>query len=176
MHQLKKGIKYIIPAFCACIILFIMILFIIVPFKVMNHQWTPIIQQGDRFLINQLSPRLNTIDYKDFIVYRQQNQLKIGRVIGKPGQSIAIENNELYIDNQLVKDTHIEGLHIGTWASRMLSQQESDIIPPEHYVVMTQNSKAHHSEPFGTVRKNDIIGTILLRYYPFEKITLNLEE
>ncbi len=173
---MKKGIKYMISAFCACIVIFIMILFIIVPFQVTSHQWTPMIQQGDRFLINQLAPRLNTIDNKDYVVYRNKDQFKIGRVIGKPGQSIAIQNNELYIDNQRVKDTHIEQLHIGSWASRRLSQQESDIIAPGQYVVLQHNSKGHNTEPFGTVRKNDIIGTILLRYYPFEKITLNLED
>lgn len=174
--MVKRIFKYLLSAICAIIFISFIILFIAIPFRADTNRLAPIIQKDERFIVNQLAPRLNNINYQDFVVYQKNGTLQVGRVIGEPGQSLAIQKSELYIDNQRVQDPFIKHLGVTSWSSKMLSEQESDIIAPGHYIVMNQFTRTTTAEPFGTVDKNDIIGTILLRYYPFEKITANFED
>lgn len=173
---MRKTIKIMGALISAIIVLLVIVLFIAVPFRADNDHMSPLIQKGDRMIVNQLTPRLNMIHHADMIVYHKDGQLHLGRIIGEPGQSIEIKAQQLYVDNQPVKDDWLKQIGVQNWSSKMLSEQESDIISPSHYVVMNRLSSSKESEAFGTVHKNDIIGTILIRYYPFEKMTVNFKD
>ncbi|TJY15533.1 signal peptidase I [Staphylococcus chromogenes] len=173
---MRKTIKIMGALISAIIVLLVIVLFIAVPFRADNDYMSPLIQKGDRMIVNQLTPRLNMIHHADMIVYHKDGQLHLGRIIGEPGQSIEIKAQQLYVDNQPVKDDWVKQIGVQNWSSKMLSEQESDIISPSHYVVMNQLSSSKESEAFGTVHKNDIIGRILIRYYPFEKMTVNFKD
>ena len=173
---MKRSIKIIGSLMSALLVLALVVLFIAIPIRAENNLLSPLIQKGDRMIVNQLAPRLNMIHHEDVIVYRKGGELHFGRVIGEPGESLAIKGNQFFVDNQPVKDDWIDQKGVQNWSSKMLSGQESDIISPSDYVVMNQLSPSGGPETFGTVHKNDIIGTILLRYYPFEKITVNFKD
>ncbi|RIL81745.1 hypothetical protein BUY80_18615, partial [Staphylococcus equorum] len=56
---------------------------------------------------------------------------------------------QLYVDNQPIKDDWVKQIGVQNLASKMLSEQESDIISPSHYVVMNQLSSSKESEAGG---------------------------
>ena len=47
--------------------------------------------KGDRVIINKIKVTFNMLKDGDIIMYRHNNQLHFGRLVGKPGESIELE-------------------------------------------------------------------------------------
>ncbi|MDN5695829.1 MAG: signal peptidase I, partial [Staphylococcus equorum] len=59
---------------------------------------------------------------------------------------------------------------------RNIQQSEGDIIPPNAYFVLNDNREnKQDSRTTGFIQKEDIIGNVSLRYFPFEKFTVNFD-
>ncbi|MGE5595820.1 MAG: signal peptidase I [Hyphomicrobiales bacterium] len=106
----------------------------------------------------------------DIIVLQDPSDLGtdlIKRVIGLPGDRIAIVNGQVYINGFRLEEPYIKK----PWHYNM----EEIRIPEDHYFVMgdnRDNSKDSRFSSIGTVQEDLIIGKAMFAYWPWEKFGL----
>ena len=91
----------------------------------------------------------------------------IKRVIGLPGERIAIVQGRVYVDGQLLDEPYITE----AWSDT----RPEILIPPRHYYVLGDNrnsSQDSRSGRIGLVPREHIVGKALLRYWPFDSFGL----
>ncbi|MBI5975301.1 signal peptidase I [Staphylococcus canis] len=171
---MPKVVQSIFAFVLAVLVLGLLVAFVIIPYKVDGTNMAPALSQDDRLLINKIKPRLNLLNHGDIIVFRHQDQYHIGRIIGQQGQSVVFKNGQLELDYQPVEEPYLKQKSNETWSARTLPNAQSDIIPPHTYLVMNdQRHNRYDSRQYGLVDKKDVIGNVMIRYYPFEHITVN---
>lgn len=100
----------------------------------------------------------------DIIVFRGRDPAGddlIKRVIGLPGERVAIVNGRVFIDGQPLAEPYL----VDPW----YDTREEIAIPARHYYVMGDNrnsSQDSRSEAVGLVPRERIVGRALLRYWP----------
>lgn len=162
--------------------------FLFQPFFVQGASMEPNFHDGQYLIINELGYKytdlfgLATISaFRDFdrqetIVFRypkNPEQFFIKRVIGLPGESVAIKNGAVYIYN----DIHPDGFLLDESAYLDKSIKTTDMpklkIGADEYFVMGDNRAfSYDSRVFGPVPKEDLIGRVLLRAWPLSTVEL----
>lgn len=136
---------------------------------------SPTLNQGERVIINKIKVTFNLLDNGDIIMYRQNDKVNMSRIVAKPGESMEMRNGQLYRDDRPVNDSYAKNRDMKDFDLRDFKQADGDIIPPNQYVVLNDNDQNQQdSRQFGLVDKKDIIGDVSLRYYPFDKWSINV--
>ena len=110
----------------------------------------------------------------DVIVFRlpqNQGQTLIKRIIGLPGETVIINGTAVSIKNA----AYPEGF---TLSEPYISPQneggptgENVVLGPDEYFVMGDNRKvSYDSRSWGTLPREDIIGRVFIRMYPFSDV------
>ena len=92
----------------------------------------------------------------------------IKRVIGMPGDSVMIVDSKLYINGVEYKEDYLaKGL---VYDDFKLSDLGYSKIPEGMYLVLGDNRpKSKDSREIGLIKKEDIIGKISFRFWPFNR-------
>ncbi|WP_180706947.1 signal peptidase I [Staphylococcus intermedius] len=169
---MKFLLKMTFALMSAMVVLAVIVLLVVIPYEVKHQNMDTTLQPHDRLLVNKLAPRFNGIHHQDIVVYRVDQQYRVGRVIGEPGQSVEFQNGDLYLDHTPVKESYVHQQDHKSWSLKSLPNSESDIIPPNTYLILNdQRYDGADSRTFGLIKKSNIEGKLWLRYYPFDRIT-----
>ncbi|WP_243300229.1 signal peptidase I [Bacillus litorisediminis] len=89
----------------------------------------------------------------------------VKRVIGKPGDEIKIEDGQLYRNGEALAEGYI--------SEKMESDMEPTIVPNDKIFVMGDNrNHSTDSRVIGSVPVENVLGKVVLRFYPFDKIEI----
>jgi len=110
--------------------------------------------------------------------YPRNEELEyIKRVIGLPGEKIAVRNKKVYIYNSehpdgfALEEPYIPPENVVTAKSFIGADPVK--IPEDSYVVMGDNRPvSSDSREWGFVKKGEIVGKALIRYWPVNKTTI----
>lgn len=161
--------------------------FLFQPFFVQGASMEPNFEDGQYLIINEFGFKetdLNLVNIDSFkelerqhpVVFRYPLDPKkffIKRVIGLPGEKVQIKNNEITIFNVEYPDGFVldEKNYIPTG-----TPTKGDItitLKDNQYFVLGDNRQfSSDSRMWGPVPKNDIIGEVLLRAWPLDKISI----
>lgn len=164
-QELKEWAKVIVFAF----IIAFLFTSIVKPTLVIGHSMDNTLHNKDYLLVNRLAYKGdNHPKYKDIIVFKTNlpgHKILIKRVIGEEGDSVKIENGKVYVNGKLLKESYIGGQEtIGN----------NDVVVPKGKVFAMgdnrNNSLDSRFEEVGFVDESQIIGKIMFRIYPFDKI------
>ena len=96
-------------------------------------------------------------------------------MVGKPGESIEVRNGKLYRDDRQVNKFYAKNRDINNFAIRDLHDSDGDIILPNSYFILNDNGdKQSDSRTYGLIDKDDIVGDVSLKYYPFKNLPISL--
>ncbi|MDF7672526.1 signal peptidase I [Lactobacillus sp. ESL0701] len=97
----------------------------------------------------------------------------VKRVIGMPGDKIVSKNDKLYVNGKLLPEPYLENDYkkadnaIGQTYTTNFTYQ----VPKGHYWVMGDHRDiSKDSRRFGPITRKAIIGKVVLRYWPLNKI------
>lgn len=162
---LLDTVKYVIVIFE---ILFV-ITFVFSATQVVGSSMVPTLRDGDILLVNKFKYRFFKVKREDIIsVKYEDTKYLIKRVIGMPGDSVMIVDSKLYINGVEYKEDYLaKGL---VYDDFKLSDLGYSKIPEGMYLVLGDNRpKSKDSREIGLIKKEDIIGKISFRFWPFNR-------
>ena len=108
----------------------------------------------------------------DIIVFKStlfdaagNEKLLVKRIIGLPGDAVSIKQGVVYVNGEALDETYLKDGYTAT-------EMEEVKVAANCYFVMgdnRQHSTDSRSESVGQIRKDDIVGKVVLRAYPFDK-------
>ncbi len=151
-------------------------LFIATPFIVSGSSMEDTFQNFDYLVIDRVSYRLSDPQRGDVVVFglpQETSRDLIKRVIGLPGETVKLEGGAVIIVNA----AHPEGF---TLSEPYLSPENrggagdmSVTMGPDQYFVLGDNRRVSaDSRLWGTLPREDIVGRVLVRLYPFSHLSL----
>jgi len=162
---LKDAFKYIL---FIVFVLFIAI-YVIGLQQIVGSSMNPTLNNNDVIILDKLTPKFVNLKRGDIIsFYYDETKFLIKRVIGLPGEYIEIINNEIYINNEIIKD-YVKNFNIKDFKLEDLGY---DKIPEDMYFVLgdnRENSLDSRDSRVGLIKKEDIIGKKLVRIWPLFK-------
>ena len=149
------------------IIVVLLIAIYVVGFQqIVGSSMKPSFNNEDIVLIDKLSYRFSNIKRGDVIsFYYSDSKFLVKRVIGLPGEVVEYINGELFIDGIKVDEPYLKGI--------VTEDFSYDKIPEDMYFVLGDNrgdSLDSRDEKVGLIQKGDIIGKIIFRLWPLNKI------
>jgi signal peptidase I len=163
--------------------------FVAQPFEVQQSSMSPTIVNGEYILIDKLTTRFNGYEYGDVVVFDppassglQTDGIPfIKRIIGMPGDTIALENGRVFVTQPGASPVRIEEPYVvtepeGGTAATLPRNGEGTaewVVPEDSYFVMGDNRpQSQDSRAFGPITDDLILGRAWLRYFPLERVGL----
>lgn len=157
----------------ALVLAFLIRTFIAEPRFIPSSSMVPTLNIHDRLVVEKISYRLHPPRFGDVVVFHpptvllnqgfRYDQAFIKRIIGLPGQQIAVKNHTVYIDGQPLKEDYIaEGPNY---------EMASVTVPEDSFFVMGDNrNNSRDSHVWGFLPRRDIIGHAWVRFFPFDRL------
>ena len=156
-----KFIKESIPYLFIIVIVGIIRTFIVTPIIVQGESMVPTLKGGELMILKKYD---KSFERFDIVVVNKnvEGDNLIKRVIGLPGETIRYKNNNLYINDEIIKDVYAFG-ETGNF-------QEVTLDDDEYFLMGDNREISLDSRALGVIKKNEIEGTTNIILYPFNKI------
>lgn len=168
--KIKEWIKIIITA----IIIVGAVSIFVQPVLVDGSSMFPTLKGKDYLIVNKLMYKLDKPEREDIIVAKSKlldennkNKKIVKRIIGLPNEHIVIEDGYLYINDKKLEEEYLNDFHtIGN----------VDIIVPNNEIFVLgdnrSNSMDSRDSSVGTIKISDIVGKVVIRILPINKVTV----
>jgi signal peptidase I len=144
------------------------ITFLYQPVRVEGTSMQPELRDQDRLFIDKFFFRFEKINRGDVVVFhypRDPEKSYIKRVIGLPGDTVAIRLGRVFIDNQPIDESYVPRRYRDT---RSMGEM---VVPPDEYFVMGDHrSISSDSRDFGPVDRELIYGKAAFIYWPADNM------
>jgi signal peptidase I len=143
--------------------------FIAEPRYIPSDSMMPTLLMGDRLVIEKVSYRLHPPERGNIVVFSApqplqelgfgQDEALIKRIVGRPGQTIAVEHGLVYVDGQPLQESYI--------AEPPNYEMEPVQIPEGTFFVLGDNrNNSNDSHVWGPLLQQNIIGQAVFRFWP----------
>jgi len=160
--------------------------FVVKPYLIPSTSMANTLVPGQRVLVDRLVYRYRSVHRGDIIVFRRPDpphDVLIKRVVGLPGDLLALRNGRLYVNGQRSPDSFVDkvdGMTEPTTAADPYASSDPDApwslehpfrVSAGHYFVMGDNrTDSSDSRYWGTVPRRDIIGRAFFTYWPLGRL------
>ncbi len=162
--RLMRDIFLIASAFA------LFVVFVAQPVVVEGTSMVPQLENGERLLVNKLvyydiqSVSWGHIERGDIVVFwypKDPNKSYVKRVVGLPGESVAMRDGVVYVDGVPLKEPYLDEEHNRAFPNRAAVQ-----VDDYHYFVMGDNrDNSSDSRIWGVVPSKYIYGKAFFRYW-----------
>lgn len=148
-------------------------IFIAQPFVVSGDSMVPTFENGNYLIVDEISYRLKEPERGEVVVFRypyDTTKFFIKRVIGLPGETVAINGNEITITN----DERPEGFELDEpYVFRTARNTMTITLSDTEYFVMGDNrSGSSDSRAWGPLEERFIVGRAFMRLLPVTRAAL----
>ena len=171
----KKGGGGVLEFLVILVISFVLVFgfvrpFVVEAFWIPSASMVPTLKYGDRVLVNKFIYRFTEPERGDVVVFKsvqddQQDLIK--RVVGVPGDKIAVRGGRLFVNDEPQREPYVN--------KRMPDRSFAapTTVPDNHVFVMGDNrANSQDSRVFGPVPKENIEGEAFLRFWPPGRVGL----
>lgn len=177
MNPIKKIIDFVMDILETVVFigsLFIVIyLFILTPNQVKGASMEPSFQSGDYILTSRVTYKMRTPQRGDVVVFKSPKNPDIEyikRIIGLPGDKILVENSNVFINGNLLRENYIAA-RTNLWEGGFIKEGTLYTVPYGEILVMGDNRpRSSDSREFGPVPVDNVIGNVFFRYFPSDKV------
>lgn len=154
--------------FAVAIFLFLYLL-VLQPHKIKGASMEPNFPDGEYLLTDKVKYRFGEPSRGDVVVFKAptgEGEEFIKRIIGLPGERIAVRNGRVLLNGQELNEDYIPEIS-PTYGGNFLQENETFTIPEGNYFVLGDN-RPHSSDSrsWGTITKDKITGRAWLIYWP----------
>ena len=144
--------------------------FVMEAFWIPSGSMIPTLEIGDRVLVNKFIYRFTEPERGDIVVFESVDNGEedlIKRVVGLPGDKIAVRGGKLFVNGEPQKEPYTNK----KFPDRSFYARTT--VPKDHVFVMGDNrANSADSRVFGPLPKNNIEGEAFLRFWPPSRIGL----
>lgn len=164
----------------ALLLAFVIRYFLFAPIVVDGQSMMPTLQNSDRLIVNKIGYTINKPERFDIIVFHATLEKDyIKRVIGLPGDSIAYENDELYINGELVEELYLDEYQKDAYSLPFTGDftledfTGVDVVPEGHLFVLGDNRQhSKDSRHIGFISYESVVGSASVIFWPFSEIRI----
>jgi signal peptidase I len=142
--------------------------FVIEAFWIPSASMVPTLKYGDRVLVNKFIYRFTEPERGDVIVFKSvegDDEDLIKRVVGVPGDEIAVRGGKLFVNGEPQKEPYVNKKYPDR------SFYAPTTVPKDHVFAMGDNrANSQDSRIFGPVPEENIEGEAFLRFWPPHRI------
>lgn len=179
MGLLKQTLVFVWDVFesivFALAIFVVSYLFFFAPGEVHGSSSYPTWQEDERFITDKISYKFNPPERGDFVVLESPKNTDVDfikRIVGLPEETIKISRCQVLINDVVLNENYLPS-GTCTLGQSFLKENFDYIIPPDHYFVLGDNrSGSSDSRGFGPIPRSSIIGKVIFRYWPPERIEI----
>lgn len=151
--------------------------FLIQPFYVKGASMEPNFYDHEYLIIDEITYRFKTPGRGDIVVFRyprNPQEYFIKRIIGLPGEKIQITNGNVKIYNsQHPAGVILDESYLSKNTKTYSLNEDIIILDDEEFFVLGDNrNSSKDSRSFGPIKKSFLSGRVLLRGWPFNRISL----
>ena len=131
------------------------------PLTVSSTSMEPTLCPGDRVLVNLWSPGLDDLSRGDLVALRpgRSEVPVVKRVIGLPGDEVAIRDALLYVNDDLVDEPYVDHKSIDALFYGPV------VVPGDRFLVMGDaRATSVDSRAYGPVPEDRLLGSIAARW------------
>ena len=173
-EKVKKEVMERVKVFALAIVFALIITQFIKPTLVRGASMYSTLEEGDYLIINRMSYKFKEPDHGDIIVFESDLKQDDGsikdlvkRVIGVGGDHVVIENSKVYVNDKELNEPYIHN---------EITEGDIDTVVPEGKVFVLGDNREisldSRYEQVGFIDDSDILGKVVIRLYPFNKIGL----
>ena len=185
---LKRQLADLVQAVIQIALMVVIISALLGRFEIHQHSMDPTFQEGQRVVVSRLdslwagiaADTAHAADHQSgplfargqIVVFYQhadrQGDPLIKRVIGLPGETVAIQRRQVWINGQPLAEPYLAGIATDC---QMVCQPIT--LGPVSYFLMGDNRPiSFDSRSFGPIPASQIIGRVLVRYWPLDQVTV----
>jgi len=135
-------------------------------FQVSGQSMEPRLIDGEKILVEELTPHLTSVARGDILVFRHpKNSARylVKRVVGLSGETIEIRHGLLFVNGHRVRE----------WYLPAASLDASDVSPvrlgpSELFVLGDHRNDSEDSRSWGPLRRAQIVGRAMISYWPLQ--------
>lgn len=126
----------------------------------------PTIQLQDRLMVDKIFFKFSSLRRGDVVVFKappaaEESEDLVKRIIGLPGENLAVQDGKVWINNQPLSETYIKEPPNYLYGPVK--------IPENSYFVMGDNrNNSKDSHIWGFLPKGNITGRVWIRYWPLQ--------
>src|ERR1700690_3702201 len=147
--------------------------FVAQPFIVSGASMDPTFATGQYLIVDELSYRFDAPQRGQVIIFRypkDPSQYFIKRIIGLPGETVQIQNGDVYITEVSGKKFKLDESYV---TNRGNGADRSVTLPAGEYFVMGDNRpESSDSRSWGLLPRENIIGRAFVRLLPVQNISI----
>ncbi len=168
-HDLGEFARF---AAIVVVVVIVVRVFIAQPFIVSGTSMVPTFENNNYLIVDELSYRFETPHRGDVIIFHppiDPSLYYIKRIIGVPGDTIAVRNGIVTLTNA----DHPNGIVLSEpyLSKDTLTENTSTVVTEGNYFVMGDNrSVSYDSRRWGLLPAKNITGRAFLRLFPISKI------
>jgi signal peptidase I len=146
--------------------------FVAEPRYIPSESMVPTLEVGDRLIVEKLSYYGHLPHRGDIVVFAPPPQLQeqgyqadqafIKRVIGVPGDTVAVQNGRVFVNRELLTEAYI--------AEQPNYPMSPIVVPPDALFVMGDNrNNSNDSHIWGFLPTANVVGHACFRFWPVER-------
>jgi len=152
----------------AVLFCFFLITFVAQAFRVQGTSMLPMLEDGERIIVNKFVYRFHPIERGDVVVFwypKDPSVSFIKRVIGMPDDTVELRNGVLYVNGEGLKEDYVRP-----------SFRDDESYPPVtvkkgyYYVLGDHRNSSNDSRNWGEVPERYIYGKAFFRFWPLPKV------
>jgi signal peptidase I len=152
----------------AVLFCFFLITFVAQAFRVQGTSMLPLLEDGERIIVNKLVYRFYPIQRGDVVVFwypKDPSVSFIKRVVGLPGDTVEIRRGVVYVNGAGVQEPYV-----GAQFQDHESYGPETVKPGFYYVLGDHRNGSNDSRSWGEVPEKYIYGKAYLRFWPLGKL------
>jgi signal peptidase I len=167
----KGVLEWLFAIGLAVLLFFVVRNFLFRVAHVTGHSMEPSLNHGDMLILNRFSylfsdPRLG--DIVAFPYPEDPSEYHIKRIVGLPGDVIDLRDSRFFVNGEPLDDafSHEPVLALGDMVFPITVEEG-------HYFVLGDNrngSKDSRFSAVGTIPKRELVGRVLVRFWPFNNL------
>jgi signal peptidase I len=154
----------------AVVFCFFLITFVVQAFRVQGPSMMPLLEDGERIVVNKLVYRMSEIRRGDVVVFWYPHDPSVSyikRVAALPGDIVELREGELYVNAQHVEEPYV----LADYRDPQSNMPPTQVRKGFYFVLGDHRNMSLDSRSWGEVPQKYIYGKALFRFWPLSKMS-----